>query len=83
MSWAAVFMCWRFMLPLGLLGVPTVTYVMSVSMTACWVWLTRHLRLPFWMLVVSFSWRSGSWNGGVPWLIFAAFSASTSEAKTV
>lgn len=44
MSCDTVSMHWRSILPSGLLGVPTATYVMSVSRTAFCVWFVRQCR---------------------------------------
>ena len=82
MSLEAESMCWRFMLPSGLLGVPTVMNVMSVSSMASSVWLAISSRL-FFMTLLSSGSKPGSWNGGMPWRICAAFSVLFSEAKTV
>ena len=62
------------MSPLGLLGVPIVIKVKSVSRMAFLVWLLRHSKLAFRRAFSSRPWIPYSKNGANPCLILDTFS---------
>ena len=81
-SSAAFLMYWMFMLPSGLLGVPTVMNVMSVFRTAS-CRFSIHLRCLFFTTFCSCSLMFGSWMGAFPLFIKATLFLSMSEARTL